>query len=112
MKYLGHYLIHHKGWMDVALELGVILDENNVAREARYTTSNEICIPPTQLPIPGRHGAYEMVNRVDGMDFYGDLEPNSISYTHGLGFYFTWELSTPRGSTLTPWDKSARVRQL
>ena len=125
MKYLGHYLIHHKGWMDAALELSLILDENNVARAYRYTTTNEISVPPTKLPIrrrtefeiiPGTAIAYEPdyeeVNRVDGMDFYRSLEREHVSYTHGLGYYFTWELSPPRGNTLSPWDRSARVRQL
>jgi len=121
MKYLGHYLIHHKGWMDVALELSQILDEQNIAREFRYTVSNEITVPQTIVPlrsttvldvVPAGEIIYQNiacknVNRVDGMDFYRSLEQAVMSTTHGLSAYFTWELAPAGGHTLTQWDKSA-----
>ena len=88
MKNLGHYYIHYTDPMAIAIELNTILDEQNVANKYRYTVSNEVHILVT--------------TRICGMDFYGDFDPDVVSYTTGLGHYFTWELRAQEGHTREP----------
>jgi len=117
MKYLGHYLIHHTGWMDVALELGTILDELNIARnERRYT-------------VYTHKGFFGMASLIDGMIMYyrEHMEEKHVingvevkNYTHGHGVWFSWEVKARDGHTLAPakstsfdlWPKYPTCKQL
>ncbi len=90
MHNLGHYIIHETTMLRIVLELGTILDINNVGRDHRYLISPLTFGWDTDRWRGGSPlGRITMIN---GIELYGDLEPHHVSFCHGLGSFFTWEL--------------------
>ncbi len=110
MKYLGHYLIHHAHHeaIDIATELGTILDENNVASGNRYAFSDfemgYTMLNGIRFYSRVRLVRYYIERPISVFTEMPDTEPWSCN---GLDAYFTWELRPSKGYTLTTEDKSA-----